>query len=232
MNYVLVRTAEPAFAVAGTLAKVMEASVHTVPADVSDDDFVRALGDPDAVLGVVAHDDRVWDVLRRCTVPIVLVPAGTDPVQYDIDRVLVPLDGTDEAAHAVSETVRLFGAAGFEIVVLHVFDRGTVPAHWDQAAHARDAWEHEFVARYCTPYFPGVCQTLTLRSGVPGDMIVDVAAEHADLIVLGWSRQLLLGRARTVRGAVAGASVPVMLVPAASGRKGWVAAISRTSRPE
>ncbi|GAB4585621.1 universal stress protein [Nocardia sp. IFM 10818] len=227
MNHVIVRSSEPAFAVAGTLAKVMEASVHSVPADIAAADFVRALADPDAVLGIVANDDGVWDVLRRCTVPIVVVPADTTAAPYDIDRVLVPLDGTDEAAHAVSETVRLFGAAGVEIVVLHVFDRSTVPAHWDQAAHARDSWEHEFLARYCAPYFPGLCQTLTLRSGVPGDAIVDVATEQADLIVLGWSQRLLPGRAQSVRRAVAAASVPVMLVPTAACREARAMAVSR-----
>jgi len=34
-------------------------------------------------------------------------------------------------------------------VVLHVFDAQTVPKFWDQHAHAGQAWEQEFLARYC-----------------------------------------------------------------------------------
>ncbi|MBF6132437.1 universal stress protein [Nocardia otitidiscaviarum] len=212
MNFILARSSEPVPVVAACLAKVMEAALRPVPADFPDDELMRALDDPDVVLGVVGNDDGVWKVLRRCSIPLVVVPPRTAG-EYGLGRVLVPLDGTEEAAHAVSATVRLLGAGGVEIVVLHVFDRTTVPAHWDQAAHARDAWESEFVARFCNPYFPGLRQTMTLRSGVAGDTIVDVAAEQADMIVLGWSRQLLPGHAESVRTAVAAASVPVMVVP-------------------
>ncbi|MEC3953730.1 hypothetical protein VMT65_11855 [Nocardia sp. CDC153] len=67
-------------------------------------------------------------------------------------------------------------------------------------------------------YFPGRCQTITLRSGVPGEHVVDVAAEKADMIVLGWSQQLLPGRARIVRKTVVAESVPVMLVPVGAGK--------------
>ncbi|WP_330178591.1 universal stress protein [Nocardia sp. NBC_01503] len=217
MNSILVRSAESAFAVAATLAKVVGAHVSGVPSDVPDEEFVRALDDPEVVMGVVAHNDGVWKIVRRSAVPIVLVPPTMVAAQYGIERVLVPLDGTEEASYAVAESVRLFCAAGIEIMVLHVFDSTTVPAHWDQAAHARAAWETEFLARFCAPYFPGLCQTLTLRSGAVGDNIVDVAAEQADLIVLGWSQRLEPGRAQIVRNAVATATVPVMLVPVTSG---------------
>lgn len=217
VKYIQVRSAVSAFAVAASLAKIVDARVRGVPSDVPDEEFVRALDDPEVVMGVVAHHDGVWNIVRQCMIPIVLVPPTTVAEQYGIERVLVPLDGTEESSYAVAESVRLFCAAGIEIVVLHVFDSTTVPAHWDQAAHARDSWETEFLARFCTPYFPGLRQKVTLRSGVAGDNIVDVAAEEADLIVLGWSQRLEPGRAQIVRNAVATATVPVMLVPVTSG---------------
>ncbi|GAA3515918.1 hypothetical protein FHR32_006066 [Streptosporangium album] len=46
-------------------------------------------------------------------------------------------------------------------------------------------------------------------------MIGVAAEEDIDLITLGWSQYGGAGRARTVRGIVADADVPVMLIPAA-----------------
>lgn len=211
MTHILVRSPEPAPAVAAALAKIVDARVRTVPATMPDADFLRALDDADVVIGVLSLDERAWEVVQHTGKPVVLVRADARPDA--IERVLVPLDGTEEAAHAVAETMRLLCAGGVEIVVLHVFDPETVPAHWDQSAHAREAWEREFVARYCTPYLPGPCAPVTLRSGTPGETIVG-SAERVDLIVLGWSQRLEPGHARTVRTAVAAAPVPVMLVRA------------------
>jgi hypothetical protein len=99
------------------------------------------------------------------------------------------------------------------VVVLHVFDASTVPRFWDQAAHARRAWEEEFMTRFCAQ--PGA--RLELRSGAAGQQVVDVAAtEGVDLITLGWSQRLDPGRAQTVRRTVLEAAVPVMLVPLAA----------------
>jgi nucleotide-binding universal stress UspA family protein len=124
--------------------------------------------------------------------------------------VLIPLDGTPEAAAAVDRSVELFARAGVDLVVLHVFDQATVPRFWDQPAHARRAFEDEFMARYCA--VPGA--RLELRSGVAGEQVIDVAAaEQVDLIALGWSQRLDAGRARVVRRTVTAADVPVMLVP-------------------
>ncbi|APA98453.1 universal stress protein [Nocardia seriolae] len=209
MNEILYRPSEATRAVAAALAKITGAQPYPVPAETPDADFARALAGPGVVLGVLDRADGPWEIVRRVAVPLVVVPPGTSG-DYTLDRVLVPLDGTDEAAYAVSETVRLFAEAGIAVTVLHVFDENTAPAHWDQAAHARPAWEHEFRARFCH-HLPETA--LTLRSGLPGEHIVDVAAEQADLIVLGWSRRLVPGRARIAREAVDTAAVPVLLIP-------------------
>ncbi|MEC3918702.1 universal stress protein [Nocardia sp. CDC160] len=212
MNTIVVRMSETAFAVAAALAKVTDAEVVSVPADISAEEFARALGDPDVLLGVMTRAHGPWVIAQHSAVPLVVVPPETSG-DYALERVLVPLDGTEEAAQAISETVRLFCAAGVEITVLHVFDQNTAPAHWDQAAHARPAWEREFHARFCAPYLPASCHTVTLRSGTPGAHILDLAATHSDLIVLGWSQHLTEGRARTVRHTLSAAPVPVLLIP-------------------
>ncbi|WP_440073765.1 universal stress protein [Streptosporangium sp. OZ121] len=180
---------------------------------------LRELERTSTVLGVLAGDASSpvtsWWIVRRSTKPVVLLPSSpAEPAAsgHVISRVLLPLDGSFEAAAAVTETAELFTRTGVDLVVLHVFDEATVPRFWDQAAHARQAWEQEFLARHCA--YPGV--RMELRSGVAGEQVVNVAAaERVDLIALGWSQHLDEGRARTVRETVAGARVPVMLIPVA-----------------
>ncbi|MFC9997421.1 universal stress protein [Nocardia sp. NPDC127526] len=224
MNDILVQPTDAATTVAASLADILAARVRPVAAGASEAEFLRDLGHPDVVLGVAALDGGGWPIVEGSAKPVVLVPHSLRLGADVIKRVLVPLDGTEEAAHAVAEAVCLFRAAGTEIIVLHVFDRATVPACWDQPAHARSAWEEEFLARHCVPFFDGPPPLVTLRSGHPGENVVQVAEDAADLIILGWSRRLLPGRAQTVRTAIAGACVPVMLVPthAPAQQTSWV----------
>jgi hypothetical protein len=153
----------------------------------------------------------VTEVIRQCPKPVVLVPRHRRATASEhISRILVPLDGTAESAETVAETVALYAASGADIVVLHVFDETTVPKFWDQAAHARKSWDEEFLARHCN--HPDA--RLELRTGSPGESIVDVAAaEQVDLIALSWGQNLSPGRARTVRSAVARSNTAILLLP-------------------
>ncbi|MFI5783100.1 universal stress protein [Nocardia sp. NPDC051570] len=213
MSRFLIRSSEASMAVAHALADAVDGEVRVVPADTTVEEFLKDLADSEVTAGVVALDGAGWRIVRHAEKPVVLVPAAR-PIEA-IERVLVPLDGTDEAVAAVAETVRLFRSAGVDIVVLHVFDAATRPGFWDQAAHARPIWEQEFLARFCAPHLPGSAPTLTLRTGAPGEHVVDIAGAHADLIILGWSRRLDPGRAQTVRRTVRESPVPVMLIPVA-----------------
>lgn len=217
------KTKAPVISTAAAVAEITRAQVRRVSpagdlgAEQAAGQVLRALRSPGTLLVVVAGDELSrpiwWRVVQRSARPVVLVPAAARGRRPEIRRVLVPLDGTAESSAAVAETVEQFARAGVDLVVLHVFDAETVPRFWDQAAHARGAWAEEFLARYCAQ--PGV--RLELRSGVAGDHVLDVAeAERADMIALGWSRQLDPGRARTVRRAILDSVVPVMLVPLAS----------------
>jgi hypothetical protein len=208
-------------AVADAVAVVAHSQVRWIDLDTAPDDergaavlLLREMDKPATAVGVLARDrptPSTWQlVVRDAAKPVVVVPETVEVARPVISRVLVPLDGTPEAAAAVSEAVGLFAGAGVDVVVLHVFDTSTVPRFWDQAAHARRAWEEEFMTRFCAQ--PGA--RLELRSGTAGQQVLDVAAaEGVDLITLGWSQRLDPGRALTVRRTVLEAVVPVMLVP-------------------
>jgi len=174
---------------------------------------IRALHQPRTVAGVLSGDEMarpLWQpVAQQAAKPVVLVPAGAR-LPRQIRRVLLPLDGTARSAAAVAEAAERFARGGAELVVLHVFDAQTVPRFWDQHAHAGQAWEQEFLARYCA--LPGA--RLELRSGAAAEHVAKVAgAEQADMIALAWSQRLEPGRAAAVRRTVLEAEVPVMLTP-------------------
>jgi nucleotide-binding universal stress UspA family protein len=228
------RAAHTVTSVAASLARALHLAVEQRPMP-SGTVVLRDLDEPAVRLAVLpysaGHAARlVTDVIQRCTKPVVVVPVrrrATPPTS--IDRVLVPLDGTVESAVTVAETVALFGASGADIIVLHVFDRTTVPKFWDQAVHARKSWVDEFLSRFCDQ--PNV--RMELRSGTPGEHILDVtASEHADLIAFGWGQNLSAGRARTVRSTLAQSTIPVLLLPLADASRGgstWITAIVDTA---
>ena len=174
-----------------------------------------AVDDPGVRLAVLPHSGRterlVPEVLLRCAKPLVVVPVGPNARSPEqIARILVPLDGTPEAAETVAESVRLFAASGADIIVLHVVDQTSVPKFWDQPVHARKVWSEEFLARYCDQPDARV----ELRVGSPGELIQKVAAtEHVDLVALGWTRNSSPGRARTVRRTIKESTIPILLVP-------------------
>ncbi|MEU7143926.1 universal stress protein [Nocardia sp. NPDC046473] len=211
-RYVLCRRGAAVEGFAGALAATAGAEVRSRALD-STGDWLRALVAPGVVFGVLERGAQAWQIAGDSPTPIVAVPAGFR--RTAIDRVLVPLDGTVEVAAAVARTVRMFRSAGVEVQVLHVFDRRTVPAYWDQAAHERSAWQDEFLSRYCTPYFDGGGPPLMLRSGVPAESVLEIAGREADLVILGWSQQLLHGHAKIIRRAMTDLAVPVMLIPSA-----------------
>jgi nucleotide-binding universal stress UspA family protein len=192
-----------------------------VPGDIGQEQaaalMLRALDEPAAVLAVLAAHASpragCWRVVQRASKPVVLVPPGAKVRRPAISRVLLPLNGTPESAVAVADTMGLLARAGVDLIVLHVFDAATVPRFWDQAAHAHQAWTEEFLARNAAT----AGARLELRSGSPGEHVVDVAAaEDADLIALGWSQHLDAGRSRTVRRSVLHAGLPVLLMPVRS----------------
>lgn len=148
-------------------------------------------------------------LVRHATVPVVVVPPGTRVGEEPLRDVLLPLDGTRETEAAAAPSVETLAGSGLRITVAHVFDAERVPRFLDQSHHGLDAWGQEFLARHAPPDLD-----LVLRAGRPGDQLLDVIAGTApDLVVLGWSRDLSPGRARTIRQLLTDSSVPLLLVP-------------------
>lgn len=205
------------------LARTLELDVERSPLPSTDavDHILHAVDGPETALVALpytaGHAARlVGRIIQRCAKPVLVVPTGRGTrAATSIDRVLVPLDGTETAADTVATTVGMFCAAGVDVVVLHVFDAATLPKFWDHAEHARQSWAREFLARYCSE----PAARLELRSGAAGQNVLEVAAaEHADLIVLGWSQNLSAGHAGTVRTTLARTTNPVLLLPVAPTR--------------
>ena len=151
------------------------------------------------------------EVITRIAKPVAVVPPDAHPPEQ-LNRILVPLEGTSESSQALDDTVKLAHQRGPEVLVLHVHSPGTVPAFADHDPHAALAWEREFLARYVSNPHDRV--TLLRRLGVPADDVVAVARETgADLIVLTWSQDLAPGRARVVSETLAHTDIPVLLLP-------------------
>jgi hypothetical protein len=104
----------------------------------------------------------------------------------------------------------LFADSGVEIIVLHVFSKDTVPAFWDSSRDDFDEWSRDFLSRFAEEYEA----ELDIRAGVPGQNVLSVGRAHeVDLIVLEWAQRLTPGRAEVIREVLAGADVPVLLLP-------------------
>jgi hypothetical protein len=102
--------------------------------------------------------------------------------------------------------------AEVEIVLVHVLDAANLPAFGDQLAHEVRIWSDAFIARNA----PSARNArLELRVGEPAAGIEEALAEsHADLVALGWSRELTEGRAAVVSELLVAACVPILLTPA------------------
>lgn len=151
------------------------------------------------------------EVITRVDKLVAVVPPEAEvPLPGSLDRILVPLDGTDVSARAVERLCGVCARSGVEILVVHVFDEETTPRFWDQPYYAAEAYGSEFLARFVKERDARV----SLRTGTPQHGVLDTATrEGADLIALGWSQNLSPGRAEMVRRVLSEAPVPVLLVP-------------------
>lgn len=141
---------------------------------------------------------------------VVVPPDARVPSPGNLKRILVPLNGTEESAHAVERVCGVFERFGVEIVVLHVFDSETAPRFWDQPQYEAEAWGQQFLTRFLAESEARI----KLRTGAPQDRVLDVASEEkVDMVALGWSQDLDPGRASVVRRMLAEAPMPLLLVP-------------------
>jgi nucleotide-binding universal stress UspA family protein len=141
-----------------------------------------------------------------------------------VRRILVPLDGSDEAAQAVADGVALATAANARLVLLYVLcdqpsaARAPVISRYsDQLHHEMEAWRDEFMRsgfarERGAAAFPA---EVALRCGDPGEEIVRYAGEEdCDVIITAWGGSLSAGRAQVVRRLLAEAPCPVLFLRA------------------
>jgi nucleotide-binding universal stress UspA family protein len=161
--------------------------------------------------GVQPAGHTALEVITQVRKPVLVVPPHAQPRQR-LSRILVPLDGTSESAHALHDMITLAHALGLEILVLHVYSPATVPAFADHAPHATHAREREFLSRNIAGPHDRV--TLLHHLGVAADDIAVVSAEtNADLIALAWRQNLTGGSAHVVSETLARSNIPVLLLP-------------------
>jgi nucleotide-binding universal stress UspA family protein len=143
--------------------------------------------------------------------PVLVVPPDAEP-RAAFRRVLVPLEGTIPTSLAPRFLIELAPDAGLDILAVHVLRPDTIPPFTDQPQHEQTAWAQEFLARYC----PWGTRTVQLEThvGRSEDLIPRTAVRcGCDLIALGWSQDMAIGRARVVRAALERTHLPVVLVP-------------------
>jgi nucleotide-binding universal stress UspA family protein len=158
----------------------------------------------------LGHQSRHLITVVRIPVVVVAADAEVRPIR----RILVPLDGTSVTATAMRSVTDLSEHSSAHIVAVHVHSPETVPMFSDQPHHEAEAWGSEFLRRHwgAAPRRPD----LRIRMGDPAEEIVAIAAEErADLMVLGWSRDLSHGRAQVVKAALDIGRIPVLLVAVA-----------------
>jgi hypothetical protein len=159
----------------------------------------RALGH--RALGLITATQR----------PVVVVPEGAD-VPLSLRRALLPLDASPLTQQALIEAAELARAQQVDLLAMHVYTPHDIPMFSDQPQHEVPAWSAEFLRRYWPGSGPH--PQLRLRVGVPADEIVAAVMDaKADLLILGWSQDLSLGRARVVRTALLESRRPVLLLP-------------------
>jgi nucleotide-binding universal stress UspA family protein len=147
-------------------------------------------------------------VLEQIDKPVLVVPPDVvSPVTFR--RLLVPLEGDEESSRQVLEQLGILLTAEVEIIVLHVFTHGTLPAMLDRPVRDLEIWGNEFLSRHFPP-----AATIELRQGAVARRVAEVSGEHgADLVVLSWSRNISAGRAAVVQGVLGASAVAVLLLP-------------------
>jgi nucleotide-binding universal stress UspA family protein len=141
------------------------------------------------------------------------------------DTILVPFDGSSEARRGAEHGIELAASLGASIHTLYVIDLPGAP----RTVYVRDDEEElredyrdygeEVAAELCeSAADAGVDCTSAIRSGAPGEEIVDYAEdEDIDAIVLGSAYQ---GRFRAILGGTSDKVVRTSTVPVVTVRMG------------
>jgi nucleotide-binding universal stress UspA family protein len=166
---------------------------------------IGARGTPDGG-HPVGHTAR--HILENTEKPVVVVPPEAVSPRL-IQRLLVPLEGTEVSSRTVLERLFPLLVADVELVVIHVFTDTTLPAMLDHPGRDLEILGKEFLTRH----FPH-SSDIEFRTGSVATRVSEVSHEHdTDLIVLSWSQNPEPERARVIREVLGGSALPVLLLP-------------------
>lgn len=149
-------------------------------------------------------------ILERARKPIVVVPPDA-PQEGTIQRLLLPLEGTEASSRPVLQALCPLLVRDVELLVLHVFTDATLPRMLDRPHYDLELIGREFLAIHCPP-----ATHIELRPGPVAARVAEVADERrSDLVVLSWAQDSSPGRANVVREVLGTSSLPVLLLPLA-----------------
>jgi nucleotide-binding universal stress UspA family protein len=176
---------------------------------------------PDSGLGAFQEA-----LLQQADCPVLLVQPGATWTTWRPARILVPQDGSPDAAKALCPAARLAERSGAEVLILHVSaerpcgapEPGILecPAYVDHPEHEWPEWVAAFLdrVRSLCSLSPHATLRFEWALGDPGQEIVAAAQRTgADLISVTWHRSLEPGRSQIVRQVVREAPCPVLLLP-------------------
>ena len=143
----------------------------------------------------------------------------------ELRRILLPLDGAPSSAAVIGLALNLAEWSEAGVDILYVATRATrpsepgtltAPLYVDQPQHEWPAWTREFVTRFGTSLGARALPATThlfLRRGDPAAEILGLARERgSDVIVLEWRGRMDPAHASVVKGVLADAPCPVLLI--------------------
>ena len=165
-------------------------------------------------------------VIEHTDTPVILIKPdlefNAENHLWEIKRVLIPLNGSIEAAQSLEPAMEIILKTGADVDILHIFTEEAyektngeimkAPYYEDHANYEWKSWKKEFLKRFCLPFREKIEINFEMKYGNPGDEIVNFALKYQDdLIVLAWSGKLNPPSAATIRKIISKSRCPVLL---------------------
>ncbi|MEW6554157.1 MAG: universal stress protein [Actinomycetota bacterium] len=177
--------------------------------------------DPERLAGQTA-----LDLIQRSTLPITVIRAAMRELpgpEWRPSRMLVPLEETPLADCVIKQVFDLAREMQLDLDILHItgakkkppMELATFssPRYLDHPQYDWPAWNEEFLYRFYTYLHPDARLRLFHRRGRPDAVVLRFTMENGeDFIALSWRGLLQDKVAETVRGVLARAEVPVLLI--------------------